>query len=48
MDEHIIETMGKTKVIIRDGKVVEVGNSKIDYCPLYHKYRGIEEIIVML
>jgi putative methanogenesis marker protein 8 len=44
MDEHIIEAMGKAKVVIRDGKVVEVGEPQIEYCPLFHKYRGIEEI----
>jgi hypothetical protein len=40
MDEHIIEAMGKSKIVIRNGKVVEVGDSKIDYCPLFHKHRG--------
>ncbi|WP_066972752.1 methanogenesis marker 8 protein [Methanobrevibacter filiformis] len=44
MDEHIIEAMGKTKVVIKDGKVVEVGEPKINYCPLFHKRRGVEQI----
>jgi len=44
MDEHIIEAMGKARVTIRNGKVIEVEDSKIDYCPLFHKYRGIEQI----
>jgi len=44
MGEHIIEAMGKAKVIIKDGKVVEVGDPKIEYCPLFHKHRGIEKI----
>ncbi|KZX14504.1 hypothetical protein MBCUT_20760 [Methanobrevibacter cuticularis] len=44
MDEHIIEAMGKARVVIMDGKVVEVGDPKIDYCPLFHKHRGIEKI----
>ena len=44
MDEHIVEAMGKAKVIIRDGKVIEIGDPKIEYCPLFHKYRGIEKI----
>jgi putative methanogenesis marker protein 8 len=44
MDEHIIEAMGKSKIVIRNGKVVEVGDPKIDYCPLFHKYRGIKKL----
>ena len=41
MDEHIIEALGKTRVRIKDGKVVEVGEPKIDYCPIFDKYRVI-------
>ena len=44
MDEHIIEAIGKTPVKIRDGKVVEVGESEIDYCPLFHKYHNMKKI----
>ncbi len=44
MDEHIIEALGKAKVVIRDGKVIEVGEPKIKYCPLFDKNRGIKEI----
>lgn len=44
MDEHVIEALGKTKIVVRNGKVVEVGEPKINYCPLFDKYRGIKEI----
>jgi putative methanogenesis marker protein 8 len=44
MDEHVIEALGKTKVRVKDGKVVEVGEPKIDYCPIFDKYRGIKEL----
>jgi len=44
MDEHIIEAMGRAKVTIRNGKVVDVENPKLDYCPLFHKHRGIEKL----
>ena len=44
MDEHVMEALGKAKVVIRDGKVVEVEEPQIDYCPLFHKYRGIEKL----
>ena len=44
MDEHVIEAMGKAKIVIQDGKVIEVGEPIIEYCPLFHKHRGIEKI----
>ncbi|MBI5459323.1 methanogenesis marker 8 protein [Methanobacterium sp.] len=44
MDEHVMEVLGKSKVIIKNGKVVEVEEPLIDYCPLFHKYRGIEKL----
>jgi putative methanogenesis marker protein 8 len=44
MDEHIIEALGRTRVVVRDGKVVEVGEPKINYCPIFDKNRGIKEI----
>jgi putative methanogenesis marker protein 8 len=39
-----MEALGKAKVVIREGKVVEVGQPQIDFCPLFHKYRGIEKL----
>ncbi|HML04176.1 MAG TPA: methanogenesis marker 8 protein, partial [Methanobacterium sp.] len=36
--------LGKTRIVVRNGKVVEVGEPKINYCPLFDKYRGIKEI----
>ena len=44
MDEHVIEALGKARVVVRNGKVVEVGEPKINYCPLFDKHRGIKEI----
>lgn len=43
-DEHVIEALGKSRIVIRKGKVIEVGEPKISYCPLFEKYRGINEI----
>ena len=43
-DEHIVEAMGKAKITIRDGKIIEIEEPKIEYCPLFHKHRGIEKI----
>ena len=42
MDE--MELLGKTKVKVKDGQVVETGESLIRWCPLFDKVRGIKEI----
>jgi putative methanogenesis marker protein 8 len=44
MAKHVIEALGKTKVVIEDGKVVEVGEPKVRYCPLFAKHRDVKEI----
>lgn len=43
-DKHVIEALGKSKILIRDGKVLEVSDPKITYCPLFEKYRGIKRL----
>ncbi|MDG6256402.1 MAG: DUF2099 family protein [Methanomicrobiaceae archaeon] len=37
-DEHIIEAIGKTSVVIRNGAVVKVGRPLIDTCPLAARF----------
>ena len=37
-DEHIIEAIGRCRVIVRNGKVVEVGNPIIADCPLAKRF----------
>ncbi|MDI9394761.1 MAG: DUF2099 family protein [Euryarchaeota archaeon] len=41
---HIMELLGKTKVVVKDGKVIEVGEPEIEWCPLFAKVRGIKRI----
>jgi len=43
-DRHVMECLGKSKVTIENGKVVDVSEPLIKYCPLFKKYRGIDEI----
>jgi putative methanogenesis marker protein 8 len=43
-DEHVMETLGKARVVVRDGVVVEVSEPRLDYCPLFHKRWGVEHI----
>lgn len=38
VDEHIIEAIGKCRVVIRNGRVVEVGEPEIRACPLAEKF----------
>ncbi|MBO4302381.1 DUF2099 family protein [Methanosarcinaceae archaeon] len=42
--KHIMELLGKTRVVVEDGKVVEVGEPALDWCPLFDKVRGIKQI----
>jgi putative methanogenesis marker protein 8 len=44
-DEHVVEALGKTRVVIRSGTVVEVGQSLIKECPLAKRFnRPVLEI----
>jgi putative methanogenesis marker protein 8 len=38
IDEHIIEAIGRCRVVIRDGEVIEVGEARIRSCPLTKKF----------
>lgn len=37
-DEHIIEAIGRSRIVIRDGVVVEVGEAQITECPLAKRF----------
>lgn len=43
-DRHVFETMGKTRVVVEAGDVVEVGKPQLNYCPLWEKMRGIRAL----
>ncbi|MBW6470173.1 MAG: DUF2099 family protein [Methanosarcinaceae archaeon] len=42
-DRHIMELQGKTRVVIENGKVVEVGEPMTEYCPIFDKVRGVKK-----
>lgn len=44
MSRHVMECLGLSRVVIEDGVVTEVTEPKVKYCPLFEKYRGIEEL----
>jgi len=37
-DEHIIEAIGRSRIVIRNGRVVEVGEARISDCPLAKRF----------
>jgi len=41
---HIMELLGKTRVIVKDGKVVEIGTPEVEWCPLFAKLREVQNI----
>ena len=44
MSEHIIEALGKTRITIANGKVVDVTEPEVEYCPLFDHHRGIKKL----
>ncbi len=44
MSRHVMECLGLSRVVIEDGKVTEVSEPRVKHCPLFEKYRGIEEL----
>lgn len=44
MSKHTIEALGLSRVTVENGKVVDVTEPQVDYCPLFHKYQGIEKL----
>lgn len=39
---HVMELLGKTRVKVKDERVVESGEPEIEWCPLFDKVRGIK------
>ncbi|MFZ3384521.1 MAG: methanogenesis marker 8 protein [Candidatus Methanoperedens sp.] len=41
---HIMELFGKTRVVIKDGKVVEVGEPVANWCPVFSKVSNVSRL----
>ena len=41
---HIMEIMGKSRVVVKDGEVIEVGEAELEWCPLIEKLSGVQKI----
>src|SRR5208337_3834180 len=37
-DEHILEAIGRSRIVIRNGIIVEIGEAKITECPLAKRF----------
>lgn len=44
MSRHVMECLGMSRVTIEDGKVTEVTEPRVKFCPLFAKLRGITEL----
>lgn len=44
MSEHIIEALGLSQITIKNGKVVDVTEPEVEYCPLFDHHRGIKKL----
>jgi len=42
-DRHIMEALGKTRVVVENGKIVEVGEPMTEYCPIWDKVTGVKK-----
>ena len=43
-DRHVIEALGKVRVVIENGEITEVGSSEVKYCPMFHAMHGVDEL----
>jgi putative methanogenesis marker protein 8 len=41
---HVMELFGKTRVVVKDGKVVEVGEPVADWCPIFSKVASVSRL----
>lgn len=37
-DEHVIEAIGRSRIVIRDGVIVEIGEARVKECPLAKRF----------
>ena len=44
MSEHTIEALGRSRITIKDGKVISVSEPEVEYCPLFDHHRGLKEL----
>lgn len=43
-DKHVIEALGKTQIVVENGKITSIGEPMIDFCPIFAKYHDMNQI----
>ena len=44
-DRHVIEALGKVRVVIENGEITDIGSSAgVKYCPMFHAMHGVNEL----
>ena len=43
-DKHVIEALGKARVVVEDGQITSISEPVIDYCPIFAKYHNIQHL----
>lgn len=43
-DRHVIEALGKTEVVIENGEITHIGETLVDYCPIFDKIDNAKEL----
>ena len=43
-DIHVMEALGNAIVTVKNGKIVDISDPEISYCPLFAKHRGITKL----
>jgi len=41
---HIMELFGKTRIVVKNGEVTEVGEPVADWCPVFSKVAGVTKL----
>ncbi len=41
---HVMELFGRTRVVVKDGKVVDVGEPAAQWCPVFSKTAGVSKL----
>ncbi len=44
---HVMELFGKTRVVVKDGKVMEVGEPAADWCPIFSKVASVSRLTAL-
>lgn len=44
MDKHVIDGLGKSKITIENGKITNITEPLVEYCPLFDHHRNIKKL----